>query len=90
MLCAGFACVLTFASLADEAKEGDGEKSALCEIFLCLRIRELICGLSPDLDRLEPCGRIGNLILRADELDLPRVFVCSQGEHRKKRVHCFL
>ena len=64
VLCARFACVLTFASLR--------------EIFLCLRIRELICDLSPDLDRLKPCGRIGNLILRADELDLSLVFVCSQ------------
>jgi hypothetical protein len=38
---------------------------------LCvLRRCEPICGLSSDLDRLKPCGRIGDLILGSDELDL--------------------
>jgi hypothetical protein len=67
-----------FAPLADEAKGGDGAKSALREILVlvpCLRllrtrIVNLSAVLSSDLDRLKPCGRIGDLILGSDKLDL--------------------
>ena len=31
----------------------------------------------PDLDRLKPRRRIGDLILCADELDLSRIFLCG-------------